>query len=366
MTREALLGALALLAITSVTPRALQLDAEEVVFYPTYGFKQGDDWIIPVRAKVQEPRNPETVFKPLFGGLPSRSADDTSRFKSRIADFVADDESGEDVRVSYENDTDRKEYRIANAAGRFLETNANGVVEGTLTLSDAVAQRLLIAQGSTNGWLTYRAVSSDHRGTGRVRLIGPAGMSVVSDIDDTIKITEIPAGPRIIAVNTFFRAFEETTELTDKYNALADAAFHYVSGGPWQMYRPVSAFLIGGRLFPEGTFHMRTLTAGIRSPVTSLEDLSRFVVADGTFTHKVEQITTLMQRFPGRTFVLIGDSGEQDPEVYREVQSRFKAQVQEIVIRDLTNAREREPARLTGMTIVAAPTVTRGVSLLPQ
>jgi phosphatidate phosphatase APP1 len=62
--------------------------------------------------------------------------------------------------------------------------------------------------------------------------------------------------------------------------------------------------------------------------------------------------------------VLIGDSGEQDPEIYREVQSRFGTQVQEIVIRDLTNARQLTPARLTGMTVVAAPTVVHGVSQL--
>ena len=60
--------------------------------------------------------------------------------------------------------------------------------------------------------------------------------------------------------------------------------------------------------------------------------------------------------------MLIGDSGEQDPEVYREVQSRFGARVKEIVIRDLTNARNLEPARLAGMTIVEAPTVEHGVS----
>ena len=77
----------------------------------------------------------------------------------------------------------------------------------------------------------------------------------------------------------------------------------------------------------------------------------------GTFEHKVPTITTLMERLPGRTFVLIGDSGEQDPEVYRTIASRFPAQVREIVIRDVVNARVRDPKRLAGMTVVPAPTV---------
>ena len=337
-------------------------DVEEVVLYPTYGFKRGADWIIPVRGKVQEPRDVEAVFNTLFGRLPNRGAGDTSRFKSRIADLLADDESREDVRVQYDKDPDQTEYRITNAAGGFPETDENGIVEGTLTLPDVVAQRLLTQQGSTDGWLTYRAVSADHTGIGRVRLIGPTGVSVISDIDDTIKVTEIPAGAHIFVTNTFCRDFVATTELTGRYKALGDAAFHYVSGGPWQLYRPVSTFLIGGRHVPEGTFHMKSLTGGIRTPVTSLEDLSRFVLPGGTFEHKVSQITKLMERFPGRKFILIGDSGEKDPEIYRHVQSVFGAQVQEIIIRDLTNARQLEPGRLDGMVRVEAPTVVAGVS----
>jgi phosphatidate phosphatase APP1 len=359
--------ALPLLAITIALPQAaVQRDAEEVIFYPTYGFKQGTDWIIPMRAKVQEPRDVAALIKTLFGRLPDPDASDTSHFKARIADFLADDESGEDVRLTYDNDPDRKEYRIADAAGRFIRTDKNGVVEGTLTLPEDLAQRLLTQQGSTSGWLTYHAISADHTGTGRVRLIGPTGVSVVSDIDDTIKVTEIPAGARVFVHNTFYRDFVPTTELSAKYAELGDAAFHYVSGGPWQLYRPVSTFLIGGKHFPEGTFHMKSLTGGIRTPVASLEDLSRFVLPGGTFEHKVSQITTLMKRFPGRKFVLIGDSGEQDPDVYRNIQTTFGAQVQAIIIRDLTNDRQLKPARLHGMTIVEAPTVLHGVSQLPR
>lgn len=368
MTRQLRITlALVLLVITIAVSRvAAGFGDEEVIFYPTYGFKQGTDWIIPMRAKVQEPRSAELMFDALFRHLPSRDASETSRFKARIADFVADDESGEDVRVQYEGDSEHKEYRIADAKGRFPETDANGMVEGTLTLPDAVAQRLLTQQGSTGGWLSYRAVSADHTGTGRVRLIGPTGVSVISDIDDTIKVTEIPAGIQVVLTNTLYRDFAPTTELRGKYESGGDVAFHYVSGGPWQLYRPLATFLIGGRHFPEGSFHMKTLAASIRKPVTSVEHLARFVMPDGTFQHKVTEITRIMERFPGRRFVLIGDSGEMDPEVYRQVQSQFQTQIQEIIIRDLTNARQLQPNRLTGMTIVEARTVTLGMSQLSR
>ena len=42
-----------------------------------------------------------------------------------------------------------------------------------------------------------------------------------------------------------------------------------------------------------------------------------------------------MHRLPGRRFVLIGDSGELDPEVFAEIRGLFPTQVKRIVIRDV-------------------------------
>jgi len=92
MTRQLRITlALVLLVITIAVSRvATGFSDKEVIFYPTYGFKQGTDWIIPMRAKVQEPRSAELMFNALFRHLPARDASETSRFKARIADFVAD------------------------------------------------------------------------------------------------------------------------------------------------------------------------------------------------------------------------------------------------------------------------------------
>jgi len=331
-------------------------DPKEVVFYPTYGVKQATDWRIDLRAKVQEPRDVGAVIAALFRRIPAGDARELGILKARLADFIADDQSGEDIRLAFDADSTQTPYRIAAVDKTFPSSNGDGVVDGTLTLPDSVAQRLLTQQRSSDGWLTYRAVSKDHTGIGRIRLIGPTGVSVISDIDDTIKVTKIPAGARVVAQHTFYRDFVSTTELAAIYRDLASAPVHYVSGGPWQLYRPLAQFLIDGH-HPEGSFHMKRLTGGIRSPVTSLENLARFALPSGTVDHKTAEISRIMRRFPGRRFVLIGDSGEQDPEIYRDIQKRFGAQVERIVIRDLTNARRLCPARLTGMTIVESPTV---------
>ncbi|TVR27681.1 MAG: DUF2183 domain-containing protein [Balneolaceae bacterium] len=56
------------------------------------------------------------------------------------------------------------------------------------------------------------------------------------------------------------------------------------------------------------------------------------------------------------SFILVGDSGERDPEVYREIANRYPDQIKEIIIRDVINDRQINPGRLEGMTIIPAPT----------
>jgi hypothetical protein len=350
------LAAAIAVGVGALTASAIPRDAEEVIFYPSYGVQQGADWRIDVRAKVQQPRDVATAIATLFRRVPAGNARERGNLEERLADFVADDESGEEIRLVFDADPTRTAFQISGDGGKPASTDANGVVEGMLILPAAVAQRLLTGPASSDGWITYHAVSSEHTGSGRVRLIGPTGVSVISDVDDTIKVTAIPAGARVVAQNTFYRDFVSTTELAAVYRELAGAPVHYVSGGPWQLYRPLARFLVDGQ-HPEGSFHMKRLTGGIRTPVTSLEHLARFATPSGTFEHKTAAIARIIEHFPGRTFVLIGDSGEQDPEIYRDVQRRFGARIARIVIRDLTNARRLCPARLTGMTIVESPTI---------
>jgi len=54
-----------------------------------------------------------------------------------------------------------------------------------------------------------------------------SAISVISDIDDTIKITEIPAGPKVVVWNTFFRDFAAASGMATMYQQeLGAAAFH--------------------------------------------------------------------------------------------------------------------------------------------
>jgi hypothetical protein len=330
-------------------------EVKQVTIYPTYGYEDGGHWKIPMRIWVHTPR--EGVEKILTKVVVKHfhlSDGEKAIFRHRLEDLVADSRSKQEVSFAFEQDPDNQAFRIQNDEGEFDDTDLNGIVEGFIKLSKSKAEALLQQQGSQDGWLSFKVISAGHQGVGRIHLIPAQGTSVISDIDDTIKITDIPAGKDTVIVNTFFREFRAAPGMAAKYQAMADSgyAFHYVSGGPWQMYGPLSEYLIDGAGgFPSGSFHMKSVPKNLLEPST-WEDLHKLVQGNATFEQKIEQISALLTNFPERRFILIGDSGEKDPEVYAEIRKRFGAQVQEIRIRDVVNDREKNPARLAGMTII--------------
>ncbi len=327
-----------------------------VTFYRSYGYLDKATWHVPLRAWVHEASSIATVLQWLPAQLGVAQPDELAIFERRTRDFVADSESFERVTVRFDHDPARRDRHLSRESGsRF--TDRNGLIDGSLTLPRDEADVLLKAQGSSRGWLTFTATSAGHRGTGAIQLIPPTGVSVVSDIDDTVKVTNIPAGGKEVVLNTFFRPFVAAPDMAALYGEI-DAAFHYVSAGPFQLYEPIVEFLLSREAgFPDGTFHPRVFTTNPLS-MTTWQALGQLLLdPDATFKHKVHEISTLMDRFTERTFILIGDSGEKDPEIYRHVWEQFGKQVQEIRIRDVTDDRTHNPSRLDGMTIIAAPTV---------
>ncbi len=335
-------------------------DNEHVTFFSTYGYRQGSGWKIPVRIWVNEPRRlVEALVKLIADTVGTTSQRELQNFEKRIARIVADSESRERVVFMFDSDPEKEEWGVQTDDGRRPKSDLNGIIDGFIKLDNERAISLLEAQSSQKGWLSVRAISDEHSGSGRIRLIEPKGVSVISDIDDTLKITEIPAGGKIVVRNTFFGDFIAAPEMIDRYKPLGTACFHYVSGAPWQLYEPLSEF-IHNEDFPEGSFHMKNVPTNLLAP-TTWKDLLK-LIGDATVTQKLRQISTIMRRFPERRFILVGDSGEHDPEIFHGLRGRSGNQVEEIWIRDVVNARHTTPERLSGMNVIAAKTISEGVS----
>ena len=341
---------------TTAPPRLLSASGEEVTFFPTYGYREGNGWNIHVRGWAHKNRTHVdrvvTKLATVIATVKNKcDSAEMANFQARSNDFEDDDKSLEKVIIRFDDDPEGKSYEFDK------RSDANGIAELDLTLTDERAKQLLASQKSANGWLTFTAISEDHTGRGRIRLIEPDGVSLISDIDDTIKITDIPAGKDTVLKNTFCREFKSLPEMAKSYSEMVDVPVHYVSGGPQQMFGPLYDYLIvGPGGFPEGTFHLNFFPKNILSAETVRLAVGGFT---STFNHKVDEITKLMNRFPRRQFILVGDSGEVDPEVYKRIRSERPNQVKEIRIRDLINDADpnANPDRLEGMVIIKADPV---------
>jgi hypothetical protein len=168
------------------------VDGVRVDLYPTYGFQQGDDWLIPLRGWVHQRRRlPDDLLARIATEVIGCPDGDRENLKSRLDGFTDDSRSRQEVAFVFADDPSRQEYR-------FPKSDLNGLIEMDLVLPKAKVQEILNDPAPAGNWLTINVVSSGHAGQGRIRLIGRHGLSVVSDIDDTIKVTGVPAGKDVV------------------------------------------------------------------------------------------------------------------------------------------------------------------------
>ena len=188
-----------------------------------------------------------------------------------------------------------------------------------------------VAAPSDAAWMDFVTVTpqcTPEPCCGRVMLLAPTGLSVISDIDDTLKVTEV-AQRRAMLRNTLLRDIASVPDMAALYRywqTAHHAAFHYVSASPWHLY-PFLAEFLREKQFPEGTFHLRDFRLVPGNIAHSIRPGKRV---------KVRHIRELLRRFPDRRFILVGDSGEADPETYGRLFRDFPGQIQKICIRNIT------------------------------
>ncbi|KAA3637983.1 MAG: DUF2183 domain-containing protein [Proteobacteria bacterium] len=347
----------------SETSNNTMKNTEYVTFYPSYGYQDEGLWRIPLRVWVHKHggwggKQLSKVAKRVVrnkAGLEELHQDQIEMFRFRFRDFVADSQSFEAIFLRFDQDPDEEVFRLQSADGD-KRTNFNGLLFGELTLTFERAEELLTAQQSKNGWLRFTATGKDHQGEGAVRLIKPQGDSVISDIDDTVKITEITEGEAVVMMNTFFKPFQAVPQMKALYQTFDEnVALHYVSGGPWQMYRPLADFLFKTAGFPPGSMHMKNVRLHLLEGET-YGDFYRLIKLGSVASEqqKIRQISEIFSHFPQRGFTLIGDSGEHDPEVFAHIRNQFPEQVNAIIIRDVVNDATKNPERLQGMKVIQA------------
>jgi len=163
-------------------------------------------------------------------------------------------------------------------------------------------------------------------------------IAVVSDIDDTIKISEVTDKAALLR-RTFLEPFEDAPGMAELYRGWAEqgASFHFVSSSPWQLLGPLRE-LLRTRGFPEGSFHLKRLR---------LTDSSLLELWADPMATKPPPVRALIEAAPELDFVLVGDSGEHDPEVYGAIAREYPGRIAGIYIRDVTSETALHPRYLS-------------------
>lgn len=188
-----------------------------------------------------------------------------------------------------------------------------------------VAAKLLPEPAPTPAYLFHTDVP---RNLSLVIPITYSPIRVMTDIDDTVKLSNITSGARTVFRNVFVKDLEETTipEMGTWYKSMWELGvrFHYVSNSPFELLPVIKEFLQISDL-PQGSITLKSYNG--RSFFNAL-------LSDPA-TRKRANVIDVLDGFPDSKFILIGDSGEQDLELYSHIAIERPWQILAVFIRDV-------------------------------
>jgi len=158
-------------------------------------------------------------------------------------------------------------------------------------------------------------------GNATAYLVPEEGLTIVSDIDDILRVTQIydpAAGLR----NSFAYPYQSWANMPQIYNNWASQNemihFHYLTTLPEQVTRAYESYIYSS--YPLGSFDTRPLN---------------FTTQDQILQVRMVALTKVIQTYPKRKFVLVGDTSNGDVmRDYPALVSMFPGQISCILIRN--------------------------------
>ncbi|MBT1172854.1 DUF2183 domain-containing protein [Bifidobacterium sp. MA2] len=238
---------------------------------------------------------------------------------------------------------------------RYDAVDAHPEVDSEYAVSDTSGYLDLVAEHKLSSGVhtvSYRVNGRKPVTANLFTIPRSAKVGIISDVDDTIMITQAPvlwkAAWNLLFLNPEKKASVPGmsvlfTKLADLF---PDAPFFYLSTSPWNVEGSIRHF-IANHGFPEGPLLLRDLDPRPKTFVPSGPQ------------HKLEFAEQLMGDFPDMKFILVGDDGQKDPSTYATIVRRYPGRVLAIAIRQLS-PREAMPFGLTaaGMTASQPTPVT--------
>lgn len=164
---------------------------------------------------------------------------------------------------------------------------------------------------------------------GKLRVYRPARrkrrIAVISDIDDTVLDSRVGSKLRLLwrTLSGSARRMHSFAGAPKLFRAFAARRYPivFVSGSPINLYRRLKRFF-ELRGFPPGALRLKNFGTAPGSDALF-----------GQRRYKLARIEETLNLLAGYRVILIGDSGERDPEIYRTIARRHPARVAAVLIR---------------------------------
>ncbi len=238
--------------------------------------------------------------------LKHRSTTGSSLFSKNLRRLTASSWEGALVEVRY---AERVVKVTSGEDGNFSVTVSSGEMPFTVGLSTAEAK----VKGAATGISTVDIISTE------------APFVVISDFDDTLAVTNVVKTRKLLKAALMQDEHSQPVVegMAEFLNCLQEGkrarpGFALVSGSPLQYVERINAFLKTHR-FPAFGLYLRDV-----GPSTLRN-------------YKQPILRSLLQAVPNDV-ILVGDSGEHDPEVYRQIRAEFPGRIKAIYIRNAGNA----------------------------
>ncbi|KAM0254648.1 hypothetical protein ACHAQJ_006557 [Trichoderma viride] len=263
--------------------------------------------------------------------------------KCKVADIVASIASA----IGLADDAEERktiEERLLPFLWDIQTARTTTVAQGDLSLKlgpsgfNGISTNVLKLLHNSKASFTTKKTTCDVEGvegvlTMQTHFALPEGWGIISDIDDTIKITTT-SDPVSILKETFINSPSPVPGMPELYAGIKsflphDTPWFYLSASPYNLY----PFLKGFRdtYYPSGTFVLRDSSwktvSGLLSSLTV-----------GTEEYKVDRMKKINSWLPKRKLIVFGDSTQSDPEAYGEIYRTFPGWIRMIFIRRDTNA----------------------------
>ncbi|CAF0736930.1 unnamed protein product [Rotaria sordida] len=296
-------------------------DKEDLILLPSVAFRDhskisSTNWIVsnqgwyyeedPLQAKVMEKILEKTIEKDF----------DINRIKL----FTADGQENKKVCIDNFNQS------------ICTHTDHEGRIKNTFQISKNEIDQLI--QSDINGTkILYQqsVFNKNIRTIGEIYLCDDNGITFISDIDDTIKVTGVTSSTETL-MNTFTGSYKSVLGMSDIYQYWQkkyNATFAYLTASPDQLY-PFLREFINREKFPLGSFHMRHFTWFDTNFIS-------FFMSNNYIESKTEAIDMFLNNTLNRRFILIGDIFQKDPDIYASIYMKYPNRIEKIFIRKYKN-----------------------------